>query len=518
MPEPSNGPLYLDSPAGERLPPELTPAERAVLDLVNQKVAAADSLSSIIDFLFDSTQSIFPCDRIAVAFVEEGGQRLVAHHARAAYEPLLLKRGYAEDLAQSSLQRVLRDRQPRIIPDLEAYQAEHPGSRSTRLLVREGVRSSLTCPLVVDDRVVGVLFRSSRRSRAYDRREVGLHLAVAERLSQAVEKARRIEQLADANRAYTEMLGFVSHELKSPVASMAMDAQLIGDGYLGPVTEKQQAKLASMRNKADYLLGLVREYLDLARIEGGDLGIRPRAGVDFLREVVEPSVEVVRPLLEASGMRMEIEIGAGDAPASAVDASSGPAGEVGAGDAPTGPPLRIEADPDLLKIVVVNLVGNGIKYGNPGGRLKLRARLMGGPADETPLEAAPEATPRERPLPGPGNAAAPAPGREGPPAPSPEPRELPLAAGAFTFSVWNEGPGFPEAQRARLFRRFSRLDTPELKSRKGTGVGLYSSWKIVKLHGGRMDASSEEGKWAEFWFTIPQPLVTTAERDQPPED
>jgi signal transduction histidine kinase len=433
QPPSDSSPLYYDGTTGGQRLSDLAPSERAVLDFVNQKVAAAESLEAIVDFLFDATQPVFPCDRIAVAFVEDGGERLVAHHARAAYEPLLLKRGYAEDLADSSLQRVLRERQPRIIRDLEAYLAEHPQSRSTRLLLREGVRSSLTCPLVVEDRVAGVLFRSSRRPRAYGRREVGLHLAVAERLSQAVEKARRIEQLAEANRAYTEMLGFVSHELKSPVASIVMDARMIGDEYLGPVTEKQRAKLGSMMRKAEYLLGLVREYLDLARIEGGDLGMRPRTGVDLLREIVEPSVEIVRPQLEASGMRLEL----------AVDG----------GDPPGGAPLLVEADPDLLKIVVVNLIGNGIKYGNPGGRLQVRASLA-----DTDL----------------------------------------------TFSVWNEGPGFPESQRARLFRRFSRLDTPELKSRKGTGVGLYSCWKIVKLHGGRMDASSEEGQWAEFRFTIPQ--------------
>ena len=433
QPPSDSGPLYYDSPTGGQSPSDLAPRERAVLDLVNQKVAAAESLEAVVDFLFDVTQPVFPCDRIAVAFVEDGGERLVAHHARAAYEPLLLKRGYAEDLAGSSLQRVLRERQPRIIRDLEACATEHPHSRSTRLLLREGVRSSLTCPLVVEDRVVGVLFRSSRRPQAYDRREVALHLAVAERLSQAVEKARRIEQLAEANRAYTEMLGFVSHELKSPVASIVMDARLIGDEYLGPVTEKQRAKLGSMMHKAEYLLGLVREYLDLARIEGGDLVIRPRTGVDFLREIVEPSVEVVRPQLEASGMRLELE--------------------VGGGDPPSGSPRLVEADPDLLKIVVVNLIGNGIKYGNPGGRIQVRAALA-----DTDL----------------------------------------------TFSVWNEGPGFPESQRARLFRKFSRLDTPELKSRKGTGVGLYSCWKIVKLHGGRMDASSVEGMWADFRFSIPQ--------------
>ena len=82
-------------------------------------------------------------------------------------------------------------------------------------------------------------------------------------------------------------------------------------------------------------------------------------------------------------------------------------------------------------------------------------------------------------------------------------RTEPTSRGA-AFSVWNEGPGFPASQRPRLFRKFSRLDTPELRKRKGTGVGLYTSWRIVTLHGGRIDAMSEEGAWAEFRVEIPR--------------
>jgi len=74
------------------------------------------------------------------------------------------------------------------------------------------------------------------------------------------------------------------------------------------------------------------------------------------------------------------------------------------------------------------------------------------------------------------------------------------------LAVWNEGPGFPEAEKSRLFRKFSRLQTPELLKQKGTGVGLYTSWRIVRLHGGRIRADSEEGHWAEFRVELPQPL------------
>ncbi len=100
-------------------------------------------------------------------------------------------------------------------------------------------------------------------------------MAIAERLSQAVEKAWRIEELEQANYAYTQMLGFVSHELKSPVASMVTDARLLADGYLGDMPPQQKDKLERLIRKGEYLLDLVREYLDLARVEGGELEAAP---------------------------------------------------------------------------------------------------------------------------------------------------------------------------------------------------------------------------------------------------
>ena len=187
--------------------------ERRALERINRKVAARESLEAIIEFLFDSTQSISPCDRISLALLEEDGRRVAAHYVCAQYKPLLLKKGYTEDLGGSSLQRVLERRTPRIINDLRQYGNLRPNSASTRLLLREGVRSSMTCPLMLEGRVVGFLFRSSRCPHAYDHHQILLHQAVAKRLGQAVERTCRIEQLAATNRAYLEMLRSASERL-----------------------------------------------------------------------------------------------------------------------------------------------------------------------------------------------------------------------------------------------------------------------------------------------------------------
>jgi len=205
------------------------------------------------------------------------------------------------------------------------------------------------------------------------------------------------------------------------------------------VAEEQRRRLDRLVAKGEYLLGLVRDYLDLARVEAGDLAPAIRDGVDLAGEVLEMAIEIAAPQAAEKGITIER-----DWPET---------------------PFPVAVDPDLLRIVAVNLVGNGVKYGREGGRVRVSAR-------RTP---------------------------EG-----------------FRAAVFNEGPGFPESQRSRLFRKFSRVQDPELMRRKGTGVGLYTVARIVRMHGGRVGAESEPGSWAEFRFEIPQPPVLPQEARRSP--
>ena len=135
----------------------LSPEEQHILDVVNKRIANGNSLVEVMDFLFDMTHVVCAWDRLGLAFAEEDGQRLRAIWARAKYDAMSLNTGYSEDLLGSSLEPILREGKLRIIHDLQAYLEANPNSRSTRILVREGVRSNLTCPLHVDGRPVGVL-------------------------------------------------------------------------------------------------------------------------------------------------------------------------------------------------------------------------------------------------------------------------------------------------------------------------------------------------------------------------
>ena len=236
---------------------------------------------------------------------------------------------------------------------------------------------------------------------------------------------RMAAQLQRANQDYMEVLAFVSHELKNPVASMITDARVLADGYLGPVSPDQAQKLERLMASGAQLLELVREYLDLSRIEGGSLVLQRRP-VDFLEEVLEPAVGLILAQIQGRGMELE-----------------------------RIHPARLEpvfCDPHLMRIVLVNLLGNAVKYGREGGVVMVTL----------------------------------------------EPRP-----GVLRVAVWNEGPGFPQEERDRLFRKFSRLQDPALRERRGTGIGLYTVFHIVRQHGGTVDARSEHGKWAEFSLFLP---------------
>jgi len=114
--------------------------------------------------------------------------------------------------------------------------------------------------------------------------------------------------------------------------------------------------------------------------------------------------------------------------------------------------LKLIADPDLLKIVMENLLSNAIKYGREKGKIKI-----GTLRQENELQ----------------------------------------------VNVWNKGEGIPKNKRDQLFTKFARLSGGELRKEQGSGLGLFVTKEIIQKQGGKMWAESQEGRWANFIFTIP---------------
>lgn len=161
----------------------------------------------------------------------------------------------------------------------------------------------------------------------------------------------REEKLKAVNKSYMATLGFVSHELKSPVAAIMNYVFLLKEGKLGAVTERQEKAIRSIDHAGKRLVEMVRHYLNLSRIENGELhAVAGRVAV--WDEVVRPTIESCEP--DAAEKRMRI------------------VGRV-AGD------VVAHADLSLLREVFENLVGNGVKYGREGGLVEVlyRGRVAG---------------------------------------------------------------------------------------------------------------------------------------------
>ncbi len=178
---------------------------QALLD-VSEAMSAENALDAALGQLHDGLAELLPFDRLGVALIDEDATTVRTVWARCAYGPTAIDVGFQARLADTSLGRVLASGEPRIINDLAAWLAGHPDSRSTRLLVEEGVRSSLTCPLVVGGRAVGFVFFSSRRVGAWSTRHGELFKLLAGQVAAIVERAQQYERLARERERSRELL------------------------------------------------------------------------------------------------------------------------------------------------------------------------------------------------------------------------------------------------------------------------------------------------------------------------
>ena len=149
----------------------------------------------VLDSLYEEAKDVIPYNRIGFALIDQARGVVVSRWVRSD-RPLSLQRGYEAPLAGSTLQQIIESKKPRIINDLEAYLRAKPNSKSTILIVREGMRSSLTCPLIVQDSPVGFVFFSSACPGTYSNVHVGFFQQIAGQLSAIVEKSRLYGELA----------------------------------------------------------------------------------------------------------------------------------------------------------------------------------------------------------------------------------------------------------------------------------------------------------------------------------
>jgi len=222
-----------------------------------------------------------------------------------------------------------------------------------------------------------------------------------------------------------DLMAIVSHELKSPVATVRTTADTLYKGYFGKLEPKHQKIIESIIRNCQYLEDIIRSYIDLSKMEIDDLESFKKE-IDLIEDVIQPILDIPEYINNVNSMKIISEF------------NSVP---------------RIQGDPNLLKIVVTNLVNNAIKYGKPDTEIKIDLRQK---------------------------------------------------SHSVLFSIFNEGVGILKDDiENKLFLKFSRLKQKGTDGIKGSGLGLYISKKIIEKHTGNLWVESDKGKWVKFYFSLP---------------
>lgn len=306
----------------------------------------------VLDHIYGTFRPFIPYDRIGVALIDEDGRTVRARWSRSEAKETMIGRGYSARLAGSSLQTILDTGLPRVINDLEEYLRRHATSDSTRRIVAEGMRSSLTCPLMSLGQPVGFIFFSSHEPNTYGASHIDTFLRIAGQLSVLLEKGRLFQEVADLHEVKSRHLGLVVHDLRSPIAVVQGYASLLLGETLGPLPEAQRDVIARIHKRCLSMSVLIDDVLDITAIELGKLELA-RRGVDlgeYLRE------RLASDQLAARRKSIEVALEVED-------------------DLP-----EVSMDPERIAQVLDNLVDNAIKYSKPETRIAVSASRAGSTA------------------------------------------------------------------------------------------------------------------------------------------
>jgi len=171
--------------------------QSSMLARITQRINEGLVIDEVLDQVYENFFTLIPYDRIGLGLLEEEGALVRARWARSEAAEVKLQLGYSAGLAGSSLEEIIRTARPRILNDLEAHLEKHPHSESTRMIVEEGMRSSLTCPLIVRGHPVGFLFFSSMEKNAYNESHQQVFRQIAGQLAVILEKSRIHQELLE---------------------------------------------------------------------------------------------------------------------------------------------------------------------------------------------------------------------------------------------------------------------------------------------------------------------------------
>ena len=293
-----------------------------------------------------------------------------------------------------------------------------PGDVVPTLIVVDWLAAGATFMFLLLRRRYAVFIETAGLVREYET-EYAQKDREARALAQVNEELRRLDQLK------SEFLAMVSHELRTPLTAIIGYSRLLSRQVHGALSSKQLEHQEAIFRSAQRLSDLINDLLDVSRLEAGRVELSPRP--THLRHAVDQVTTVVTVAAQAKQIRIENAV-------------------------PPDAPL-VHADPSRLQQILVNLVGNGVKFSSSGGLVR-------------------------------------------------------VTAGRQRDQVWvaveDRGVGIPKDELARIWDPFYQVEAPMQRRHGGSGLGLAIVRRLVELHGGVVRAESEgENHGSRFTFTLP---------------